>query len=439
MYIINDISYAEKAIRSVMDQTLKEIEILIVDGGSTDGTLELIEQLSSQDSRIRVIHSEPGVGHQFNTGLKAAVGEYIGICESDDYILSDMYEKQYELAKHNQLDALRSNKMRFCEMDGKEFTYQDITPEKIAFYDSVIDPSKDVRFLKLGSLGIWSGIYRREFLLKEQIWMNETRGAAYQDTTFAFLVATKARRAMLMEDIFYYYRVDNPNSSSNKPRRLSMMLDEYDLLKQRMKKDGLFEKYKEIYLSWKTNACIWFYEFLADNLKKEFIPLLYQNMNSELREENFTRAEVCLEREKGLLQSADGSYNDMKAYMEQYDAAFNELKRRLSSLDPNRKIIIFGQGNMGKLVQLYMQHTNRQQMVYTDNNERLWGKTVDGIEVISPPSAVRQFSDGFYVVANVVYAKNIKSQLLQLHVPEENIAVCDNYDLFLKKILLKSL
>ena len=122
IYVLNSISYIEKCVRSVMSQTLQEIEILIIDGGSTDGTLEIIEKLSKEDIRIRIIHSASGVGRQFNKGLCEARGEYISICESDDYILPDMYKYQYEIAKKYELDVLRADANHFFEIrDGKEF------------------------------------------------------------------------------------------------------------------------------------------------------------------------------------------------------------------------------------------------------------------------------------------------------------------------------
>ena len=213
IYVLNDITYVERCLRSVMDQTLQEIEILIIDGGSTDGTLEVIKKLAAFDSRIRLIHSTPGVGHQFNVGLQEATGEYIGICESDDYILPNMYEKQYSIAKKYHLDVIRADKQCFCEVDGKEVFFQE-TIHIVGldrFYDTVIDPRENMCFIQLGSLGIWSGIYRRGFLLEQKLFMNETQGASYQDTSFAFMVAVKAERAMILKDAFYCYRVDNPD------------------------------------------------------------------------------------------------------------------------------------------------------------------------------------------------------------------------------------
>ena len=124
IYVKNTVDYIEKCIRSVMNQTLQEIEILIVDGGSTDGTLDIIERVKKEDNRIRFFHSIASVGAQFNLGLQEARGQYIGICEADDYILPEMYEKQYQIALENQLDVVRAGYYQIFHVNNKEYRFK---------------------------------------------------------------------------------------------------------------------------------------------------------------------------------------------------------------------------------------------------------------------------------------------------------------------------
>ena len=84
---LNVCDYIEKAVRSVMEQTLENIEILCVDAGSTDGTLEILQALAKEDSRIQIINSQiKSYGYQLNLAISLAKGEYIGVVETDDYI-----------------------------------------------------------------------------------------------------------------------------------------------------------------------------------------------------------------------------------------------------------------------------------------------------------------------------------------------------------------
>ena len=90
---LNAADSIEKCLQSILNQTLKEIEILCVDAGSTDGTCELLEKYAEADPRIRIVHSEQkSYGYQVNLGIELSQGKYIGIVESDDYIEKDMYE-----------------------------------------------------------------------------------------------------------------------------------------------------------------------------------------------------------------------------------------------------------------------------------------------------------------------------------------------------------
>ena len=92
--VYNIKKYLPRCVHSVMAQTYKNLEIILVDDGSTDGTGELCDKLGSEDSRIRVLHKENGGSSSArNLGLEAAVGEYVGFVDSDDYIEPDMYER----------------------------------------------------------------------------------------------------------------------------------------------------------------------------------------------------------------------------------------------------------------------------------------------------------------------------------------------------------
>ena len=108
--VYNVEKYLAKCIESVINQTLTEIEIICVDDGSTDLCPKILDEYASKDKRIKVIHKEnEGYGKTMNIGLDLAQGEYIGLVESDDYILPNMYEILYKKAKENDLDLIKSN------------------------------------------------------------------------------------------------------------------------------------------------------------------------------------------------------------------------------------------------------------------------------------------------------------------------------------------
>ena len=103
--IYNAREYVGLAIESAIDQTLREIEIICVDDGSTDHSLQVVKEYAAQDSRIRIVtENNAGVAIARNNGLRRARGEYIAFLDADDFMESPTLERLYNLAKEKNLD-----------------------------------------------------------------------------------------------------------------------------------------------------------------------------------------------------------------------------------------------------------------------------------------------------------------------------------------------
>ena len=103
-----------QCLESVINQTLRDIEILCIDAGSTDGTREILAEYAARDARIRLIESPvKSYGYQVNLGIRKAQGDYIGIVETDDRIQPDILLLLYETAEKYRLDSVRCN-FYFC-------------------------------------------------------------------------------------------------------------------------------------------------------------------------------------------------------------------------------------------------------------------------------------------------------------------------------------
>ena len=108
--VYNVLPYLQRCLDSVVAQTLKDVEIIIVDDGSTDGSSAFVDEYSRKDSRIKVVHKENGgLMSAWTTGVRLSHGEYIGFVDSDDYILPEMYDRLYSLASEYDVDIVISN------------------------------------------------------------------------------------------------------------------------------------------------------------------------------------------------------------------------------------------------------------------------------------------------------------------------------------------
>ena len=118
--VYNVEKYLERCLDSVVKQTLENIEIIVVNDGSKDNSLDIIKEFAAKDSRVKLIDKpNSGYGNSMNRGFDAALGEYIGIVESDDFIREDMFEKLYALTLNGSVDVVKGNFFDYYEQDGK--------------------------------------------------------------------------------------------------------------------------------------------------------------------------------------------------------------------------------------------------------------------------------------------------------------------------------
>lgn len=241
--IYNAQDYLEECLSSIRTQTLKDIEVICVNDGSTDGSAEIIERFVKTDSRFKAIHKEnTGYGHTMNTGLACAAGEYIGIVESDDWIPGEMMQTLYEAAEIYQVDFVKADFYRFVrQADGTIRKIYNHLAWDIRYYNRVLcpmDETESFRFI----MNIWSGIYRRDFLKKNQISFHETPGASFQDNGFWFQTFVLAQRVVFLNKPLYMNRRDNPGSSVHCPSKVYVACKEYDYIRKWVK--GLPGKHK---------------------------------------------------------------------------------------------------------------------------------------------------------------------------------------------------
>lgn len=219
--VCNVEKYLEECIKNLTNQTFFDIEIICINDGSIDRSLDILLDLKNEDQRIKIIDREnKGYGYTINEGIQLAKGEYIGIIESDDFAERNMYEKLYFAAKKYDADVVKSNFYFYYEGTGKKemCEYLEAMP-----YDCLIEPN--YKLLLLGPT-IWAGIYRREFLIQNNIKLLETNGASYQDTSFAFKVMYAAKRITFIKDALLNYRSDNVTSSVNSNVKTFYILQE---------------------------------------------------------------------------------------------------------------------------------------------------------------------------------------------------------------------
>ena len=205
--------YLCECLDSLVAQSLKDIEIICIDDGSTDSSFSILEEYAAQDGRI-VLLRQPnrGYGAAVNVGLDRATGAWIGIVEPDDFVAPSMFEKLLEVAlEHPEVDVVKGS---YWEL----YDFQEVKlerPVKGLKLDSgtVFTASEKTEILGMHP-SIWSCIYRRTFLSEYNCRMKEAPGAGWVDNPFMIETLCQARAIAWLNEPVYHYRQYHIDSAS---------------------------------------------------------------------------------------------------------------------------------------------------------------------------------------------------------------------------------
>lgn len=219
--IYNTSKFLRACLDSLVNQTFKDIEIICINDGSTDNSLEILEQYRNKDERIKVISQENGgISAARNKGIELASGDYISFIDSDDYVDNNFYEKLYDAIERNGADIAAATILR------KKQTYEKVRvkydEEKI--YETLADKIKICAIPKC--CYIWNKLYKTS-LVKENPFKN---GVFYEDILWSPEIIKKSKKLVTVADTNYYY-VAHSSSTVKKPQDKKHQMDSYNAKK----------------------------------------------------------------------------------------------------------------------------------------------------------------------------------------------------------------
>jgi len=426
---LNVEKYIRECMDSVIGQSLDKLEILCIDAGSTDGTLEVLLAYAEKDCRVRVVHSDvKSYGAQVNLGMGMARGEYTAVVETDDFIDQYMFEKLYHIAEKNDLDFAKADFKGFRTLrNGQRIYDEGRVWRNDDLYGKIVSVDA-FPGLYLRDVNIWKGIYRTEFLRKNSLSLNETAGASFQDIGFEHLFLRYAKRGMYIKDMLYYYRRDNEHSSSNKPHGIRFAYQEYKRLLE-LSLTGGDEKYFESYV----------YARMMLVFVGEYEKLLSYDVNSIsnfrqhidwLKEILSTKMDELKKMELDIGESAweniELLINDEEAFCVKWQYEHEkrkDMEQRWINLIKPHKIVILGCGNFGEKCLLFCDRNQIDIVAFSDNNSSLWETEFYGYIVYMPEALKENYKDAKIVISSKKYEESIKRQLIDMGIGNERIVL----------------
>ena len=203
-----------QCVDSILAQTLREIEVILVDDGSPDACPALCDAYAARDSRVRVVHQENGgYGKAVNAGIAAATAPYIGIVEPDDFIIPSMYASLWAAAQEHGADVVKGWFYDFLDIPSgghtRAFPFPNPPAENRPFR---ITDNPQLLYMHPS---VWSCLYRREFLETNGIRMKEVPGAGWTDNPFQVQTLCLAERIVFINKPFYHWRRVNEEAADD--------------------------------------------------------------------------------------------------------------------------------------------------------------------------------------------------------------------------------
>lgn len=253
--VFNEEKFIIKAIESLINQTIREIEIIIVNDGSSDNSLNIINDYCKKDSRITIINQENmGLGASRNNAMKIAKGEYIAFLDGDDWFKLDALEIAYNEASKKNTDITFFQIINYDDESGKTYEndWFNLNSFTKSFNDCVFTPEKTKDFLFDLSVSACQKIYKNKFL--KSIKAEFPEGIYFEDMPFFFEVYLKAKRISIIKKHLYCRRKhENSITHVVDEKYLDTVPAGVELMK-RFIDNGFYETYKFDLLAYKING-----------------------------------------------------------------------------------------------------------------------------------------------------------------------------------------
>lgn len=426
MPVYNAEEYVGIALDSLLEQSFKDMEIICVDDGSTDRSLEILHRYQEKDERITVLQQENKyAGVARNLGMSVAQGEYLAFLDADDYFRPDMLQKAYECAEEENADIV--------VYGGEKFRgdISNLEPFPALLRENLLPPStkngfenetKMENIMNFTNPAPWNKLFRRDFILKQNLQFQNYK--RFNDAYFVVMALVLAKKIGIVHENLIYYRTGNGNSLQGSNDEVpAQFADVFSDIQNKLIELDLYEQVEKSFRKISLSTCIYALESLAnvDSFEK-----LYLKLQGEL----FAKFHI--------IGSARSDYYNTYAY-DQYlyicshtpmeylmDKAKNKVEQETqylfpySEIEKNSRIMIYGAGKVGRAFYQQIKKTQYCHIeAWVDKKERMY----DGCTIYRPEEADWEKCEKIVIaIEKESIAKDIENTLIdEYHVAKRKI------------------
>lgn len=282
--VYNIEQHLRQCLDSVGGQTLRDIEMICVDDGSTDGSHAILEEYATKDSRFRVLTQQNGgAGVARNTGMARASGEYLIFLDSDDWFDCNFLERMVERAAETEADVTICRTVEFDTETGQELPSEWMLKTEYLSTE-VFSPREIAEHIFQFTYGMpWDKLYRRSYLDKLGISFPDLKNS--EDLAFVFPTLVSAERIAITEEIFIHHRVHRKASVSNsRAAQPDAPYEAFQIVQNYLERNGLEQSYQKSFMNWAMEFLVWHVSNMEDRtIQKAYFTVLREKWLPELK------------------------------------------------------------------------------------------------------------------------------------------------------------
>ena len=268
--VYNAEKYLRQCLDSICGQTIKDIEIICVDDGSTDSSPEILREYKEKDERVIVVRQEnAGAGAARNKGLDLSKGKYLSFLDADDFFEPDMLEEAFRCAEADKADYVVFNSGQY-NTEEDEYNYP-----KWVFQVAHIPPYTPFTYRQLTRnifrvfVGwAWDKLYLRDFVIEHGLRFQEQRTS--NDLLFVFSALVVAKRISVCRKVLVHQRRDSSDSlSKTREKSWHCFYDALTALRERIISEGKYKELEKDFINYALHFTLWNYNSLAEPTKSK--------------------------------------------------------------------------------------------------------------------------------------------------------------------------